>query len=490
MRKRLVPEDALWVIVLGHGHYDGRHSHLNIPGPDLDERAFGKLFDGIKAREQIFMIGTPASGFFLKPLAASGRIVITATEPDQEVNETVFPLALAEVLAVPPEGTDRDKDGKISVFELYLAVVANVMQRYVDAENLPTEHAKLDDNGDGHGSELQESYLPPELGGRAGQAASPRSAPRTMAPWLRGPTSRRRPSRERMSTPSFAPVCIALALAAQATDGKQHLADANADRLKFMKDSVQSYRLARSGDDAAVFKLQSDPVFRLGKQGDGVVLEGAIFLWADEVDRPAAAAQVFLVQSAAHSAGEWRHEFTSLSTRSFTATQAGKPRWMPMVAGVAFQPIPGAPKPADTPKERLRQMRELAGEFRAEDDFWGRGWSILRLLPRPISRYGKVAATPEDGALFAFVLGTDPEAFLFIEARKGNGGLEWQYAFAPMTCWRSGPSTRGDPSGASVERSTGNRSNLLQSHLRAMKPAELFQTTGHALRSTRCDQTA
>ena len=36
LRKRLVAEDTLWVIVIGHTHYDGRHSHLNIPGPDLD----------------------------------------------------------------------------------------------------------------------------------------------------------------------------------------------------------------------------------------------------------------------------------------------------------------------------------------------------------------------------------------------------------------------------------------------------------------------
>jgi hypothetical protein len=163
---------------MGHSHYDGRHSHLNIPGPDLDERAFAKLFDGIKAREQVFMIGTPASGFFLKPLAAGSRIVITATEADQEVNETLFPVALADVLAAPPEGTDRDKDGKISVFELYLSVVANVMKQYVDAENLATEHAKLDDNGDGHGSELQESYLPPDLGGRADQKTEPKIGPK------------------------------------------------------------------------------------------------------------------------------------------------------------------------------------------------------------------------------------------------------------------------------------------------------------------------
>ena len=61
------------MIVLGHTYYDGRHSHLNIPGPDLDEREFGKLFEGLKAREQLFLITTPASGFFFKPLAASGR---------------------------------------------------------------------------------------------------------------------------------------------------------------------------------------------------------------------------------------------------------------------------------------------------------------------------------------------------------------------------------------------------------------------------------
>jgi hypothetical protein len=180
LRKRLTPEDTLWVIVLGHGHYDGRHSHLNIPGPDPDEREFARLFEGLRAREQVFWITTSASGFFLKPLSGAGRIIITATEPDQEVNETLFPLALADILASPPEGIDRDKDGHVSVLELYLAVVADVMKRYVDAEDLPTEHARLDDNGDGRGREIQEDYLPPELGGRvkSGSASGPAPAPK------------------------------------------------------------------------------------------------------------------------------------------------------------------------------------------------------------------------------------------------------------------------------------------------------------------------
>lgn len=177
LRRTLAPDDTLWVMVIGHGHYDGTHSHLNLPGPDLDERAFGALFQGLKAREQVFFITTSASGFFLKPLAAPGRVVITATEPDVEVNETLFPHALAAVLATPPAGIDRNSDGVVTLLELYLAVALDVLKRYADAENLPTEHARLDDNGDGHGSEIQEDYVPPELGGR-----DPMRAPRPPGP--------------------------------------------------------------------------------------------------------------------------------------------------------------------------------------------------------------------------------------------------------------------------------------------------------------------
>ena len=168
IRKASTPDDAVWVIVLGHGHFDGRRSHLNLPGPDLTESAFGRLFDGIKAKEQVFFITTSASGFFLKPIASPGRIAISATEADQEVNATLFPLALADVLAAPPPEADRDKDGTLSVFELYLAVVADVMRRYIEDELIPTEHAQLDDNGDGRGSEIQMTFLPPEAGGEAG----------------------------------------------------------------------------------------------------------------------------------------------------------------------------------------------------------------------------------------------------------------------------------------------------------------------------------
>ena len=168
LRNKLQPEDALWVIVLGHAHYDGKHSWLNLPGPDIQQADFGKLFADITVREQVFFITTPASGFFVKPLSAKGRVVITATEVDWETNETEFPHELARVLSGPPSTKefDIDEDGAISLFDLYVTVVRNLAQSYLERELLATEHPLLDDNGDGRGTELQIDYLTVEQGGR------------------------------------------------------------------------------------------------------------------------------------------------------------------------------------------------------------------------------------------------------------------------------------------------------------------------------------
>ncbi len=175
LRKVLKPDDTLWVIVIGHAYYDGKHSYFNIPGPDINEQDFAKLFAGLQAREQVFFIGIPASGFYIKPLSAKGRVVISATEADLEVNETLFPLSLAEVLANPPPPADFDvdHDGRRTLIDLYIVLAQNVAQRYTDEELLATEHSLLEDNGDGRGSELQIDYLKVEQGGRAKEGQRP-----------------------------------------------------------------------------------------------------------------------------------------------------------------------------------------------------------------------------------------------------------------------------------------------------------------------------
>ncbi|HEV3003717.1 MAG TPA: hypothetical protein VGX78_04620 [Pirellulales bacterium] len=175
----LKPDDALWVFVLGHAHFDGRFSWLNLPGPDMNQVEFGKLFAPIACREQVFFMTTPVSGFFIKPLAAAGRIVIAATEADAEVNETIFPVGLASALADPPvmQEFDVDGDGRSTLLDVYLWSARATAQEYATGELLATEHSLLDDDGDGRGSEVQLDYLNEELGGRL-RAGRNRPTPR------------------------------------------------------------------------------------------------------------------------------------------------------------------------------------------------------------------------------------------------------------------------------------------------------------------------
>jgi hypothetical protein len=180
LRQSLAPDDALWVIVLGHAHFDGRYSWLNIAGSDVQHLEMGQLFEDLNSREQVFFITTASSGFFQRSLAAPGRIVITATEPDLEVNETLFPHKLAAALGDPPpsEEIDFNQDGRVTLLDVYLWTAREVAREYATGELLATEHSLLDDNGDGRGTEIQIDYLPEELGGRlrAGQDLPDRPA--------------------------------------------------------------------------------------------------------------------------------------------------------------------------------------------------------------------------------------------------------------------------------------------------------------------------
>jgi hypothetical protein len=53
------------------------------------------------------------------------------------------------------------------------------------------------------------------------------------------------------------------------------------------------------------------------------------------------------------------------------------------------------------------------------------------MLSQPIFRYASPAKYVVDGAMFVFVEGTDPEAYLLIEA-TGKETTTWQFALARM----------------------------------------------------------
>jgi hypothetical protein len=138
------------------------------------------------------------------------------------------------------------------------------------------------------------------------------------------------------------------------------------------------------------------------------------------------------------------HEFGSLS-RSNKIVVRDKTRvvWSPGKAGVEFRNFPDAPAPAEDRAACLRQMKSLAGRFTARlpplDGDKGQP-EVLRLLSSPLYRYeikDSKGTSPilRDGAMFAFVMGTDPEAVLLLEVVEREGKASWQYAVARATAY-------------------------------------------------------
>jgi hypothetical protein len=153
IRRSLDPGGRLWVFVLGHANESGGHAFLHLPGPDPRDDEFGAMFGDIVCHEQVFWVTTSGSGWFLPALSTRGRVVITATASDQEFNETEFPHALADVSRRSPAALDLDRDGKVSVWELFLLTTQEVEERFAADRRVPTEHAQLDDDGDRLGTE-------------------------------------------------------------------------------------------------------------------------------------------------------------------------------------------------------------------------------------------------------------------------------------------------------------------------------------------------
>jgi hypothetical protein len=208
-------------------------------------------------------------------------------------------------------------------------------------------------------------------------------------------------------------------------------------RLEFMKKSMARHEISAVGDRTNKLRFQAEPVLRFTNPVGGS-RDGAMFVWLGEGDRPVVAAQILWTPEQV-----WMEEFSSLSTSPLIANTNDGRVWNPSKAGVIFKPVPDAPKPADTAERRLRQMRELADGFSTEHFYKGRTWNKLRLLTKPFARYGKPGSDVQDGALFCFAHGTDPEVLLTLESRPGKDGLEWQYAFAPMTTFATNGSWKG-----------------------------------------------
>jgi hypothetical protein len=155
LKSQLDANNVLFVFLIGHGSFDGKESKFNLVGPDLSASEYNALLSSLPTRRVVVFNMASASGEFIKSLAAKGRIVITATRNGQETNATRF--AGFFISALNATDADTDQDGHTSVLEAFVYANRLTADFYKRAGRLATEHALLDDNGDGVGHEKVEA---------------------------------------------------------------------------------------------------------------------------------------------------------------------------------------------------------------------------------------------------------------------------------------------------------------------------------------------
>ena len=179
------PADALVLMLIGHGTWDGLDYKFNIPGPDLSSGELATLLDHVPAGRQLVVNMTSCSGGSIESLRRPTRIVITATKSGGEKNATIFARYWAEALREP--AADVDKNESVSALEAFQYAQQKTTEFFDTQKRLATEHAVIEDTGKGQGEripnlengegKLAASFPMVRLGANAAAARDPNKRP-------------------------------------------------------------------------------------------------------------------------------------------------------------------------------------------------------------------------------------------------------------------------------------------------------------------------
>jgi hypothetical protein len=259
------------------------------------------------------------------------------------------------------------------------------------------------------------------------------------------------------------PVRFVLLIAALSGSGVAWPQDdaAQDEQVNHVRLRAETFELFRrtGADDPRPARLSSEPVLAYSDPAR-VLQQSGLWLWT-EAGRPQALLAIEF-NPMHEEAGQvqpdvWTFEAATLHETGWRV-RSGDRQWdLSHGSGIDLDIESNSP-PLPDRSARLRQMKQLARQFRAETTSPDEGEISLRLLPNPLYRYGESVDGVLDGALFVFVYGTNPEVTCAIEAVSGEEGSRWTCGFAPLTAcavnmewrgrsiWRaerfSGPGTR------------------------------------------------
>jgi hypothetical protein len=210
----------------------------------------------------------------------------------------------------------------------------------------------------------------------------------------------------------------------QESANKRHLAE-----MRMLADTIQV--TVGEGEHRKEAKLIEKPLFRFSDPSR-LHSDGSVWAWAI-AGRPVMMAEF---RTADRSKRAWGHDLVATSDVRVSAAVGGHGIWAPREPQFQLLPVPDARPPAKTQVARLRQMKQFARRLNASQVWQGQR-AELRLLPTEIHRYSDAKTGLLDAAAFAFVVGNNPEAILFVEAHQADGGPDglgsWKYGLARMS---------------------------------------------------------
>lgn len=202
--------------------------------------------------------------------------------------------------------------------------------------------------------------------------------------------------------------------------------DKEAEKQALEAAASHMMRMTMSRTDGAEGKIElvNQPLLAFG---DSARLHNHGTLWAWQTKgRPVAFLELFQPQEN----DQWVHAASLSGPPNVSLEIPRVGRWQPKTTKFEPAALPEAPSPAAKEAARLRQLKDAARRFTGHE-FWDpdRSRYELRLLVQPVHRYRDATAGVQDGAVFVFAHGTNPECLLLIEAAgESLESARWQYA--------------------------------------------------------------
>jgi hypothetical protein len=224
----------------------------------------------------------------------------------------------------------------------------------------------------------------------------------------------------------FSLLCLALVPPMFAADDEPG-DDAQRITIKQALEHMQGFEMRLPQRD--VVPLVEKPLLTFGDSARAN-LNGTLWAFGDS-GRPLAILELYQPQGAAEN---WVHAVSLTSSAEVVMKGHPAVNWSPETTQIKFEKAPDAPAPAAKQGQRTRQIKDLARRFSAHE-FWDPDNSRfeLRLLVQPVHRYENAAAGVQDGAIFAFAHGTNPEVLLLVESHgKSIDESHWTYGLVRL----------------------------------------------------------